>query len=63
MARPVPRRNHYFTSAGNAWRRLDCLRLFGDLHRQAGDFETARTCYERGLAVAREADTPLDITR
>lgn len=53
----------YFTSAGNAWRRLDCLRLFGDLHRQAGDLETARHCYERGLAVAREADTPLDISR
>lgn len=53
----------YFTSAGNAWRRLDCLRLFGDLHRQAGDVETARHCYERGLAVARQADTPLDISR
>ncbi len=53
----------YFTSAGNAWRRLDCLRLFGDLHRRAGDLETARHCYERGLAVARETDTPLDISR
>lgn len=53
----------YFTSVGNAWRRLACLRLFGDLHRRAGDLETARHCYERGLAVAREADTPLDISR
>lgn len=53
----------YFTSAGNAWRRLDCLRLFGDLHRRSGDVDTARHCYERGLQVAREADTPLDISR
>lgn len=53
----------YFTGVGNTWRRVECLRLIGDLHRGAGEAETARQCYVRGLALARGADTPVDATR
>lgn len=53
----------YFTGAGNHWRRMECLRLFGDLNRATGDVETARQCYVQAMRVAREAETPLDVSR
>ena len=53
----------YFTGVGNAWRRVECFRLIGDLHRGAGDRETARQCYARGVALARGTDTPVDASR
>lgn len=53
----------YFTGAGNPWRRMDCLRLFGDLYRRLGEATTARACYEAALEVARSVDTPEDEAR
>jgi tetratricopeptide (TPR) repeat protein len=53
----------YFTGAGNPWRRMDCLRLFGDLYQRIGEVSTARACYESALQVARSVDTPRDEAR
>lgn len=53
----------YFTGSGNDWRRMDCLRLFGDLYARAGDPTTARACYEAALEVAHSTDTPADEAR
>lgn len=53
----------YFTGVDNGWRRMECLRLFGDLNRAVGDAEVARQCYERALEIARAAGSPHDVTR
>lgn len=53
----------YFTGVENAWRRMECLRLFGDLNRGLGDQEVALHCYERALNVARETSSPRDVER
>ena len=47
----------YFTGVGNQWRRIECLRLFGDLHRAEDDSESAWQCYSRALDLARETET------
>lgn len=51
----------YFTGVGNQWRRIECLRLFGDLHRAEEDSESARQCYARALDLARETETPDEV--
>lgn len=53
----------YFAGVGNDWRRMDCLRLFGDLHAALGELATARHCYERALELARANDTPREVAR
>jgi hypothetical protein len=49
--------------AGNRWRRVECLRLLGDINRRDGQVETARRCYAQGLELARELGVHLEITR
>lgn len=51
----------YFTGVGNQWRRIECLRLFGDLHRAEQDSESALQCYARALELARETETPDEV--
>ena len=53
----------YFDMAGNRWRRVECLRLLGDINRRQGDLETADRCYTQGLALARDLGVQLEIIR
>ena len=53
----------YFDMAGNRWRRVECLRLLGDINHRDGQAETARRCYEQGLDLARELGVQLEVTR
>ena len=53
----------YFEMAGNRWRRVECLRLLGDINRRDGQMEIARRCYAQGLELARELGVQLEITR
>jgi tetratricopeptide (TPR) repeat protein len=53
----------YFDMAGNRWRRVECLRLLGDINRRDGQYEVAHRCYTQGLALARELGVQLEISR
>ena len=53
----------YFDMAGNRWRRVECLRLLGDINQRDGQPEIARRCYEQGLELARSLSVQLEITR
>jgi tetratricopeptide (TPR) repeat protein len=53
----------YFDMAGNRWRRVECLRLLGDINRRDGQYEVAHRCYAQGLALARELGVQLEISR
>jgi tetratricopeptide (TPR) repeat protein len=53
----------YFDMAGNRWRRVECLRLLGDINRRDGQHEVAHRCYTQGLALARELGVQLEISR
>jgi tetratricopeptide (TPR) repeat protein len=53
----------YFDMAGNRWRRVECLRLLGDINRRDGQYEVAHRCYSQGLALARELGVQLEISR
>jgi tetratricopeptide (TPR) repeat protein len=53
----------YFDMAGNRWRRVECLRLLGDINRRDQQLETAQRCYAQGLELARELGVHLEITR
>lgn len=44
----------YFTVAGNHWRRVECLRLFGDMRLRQRDAATAERAYRNGLELARQ---------
>ena len=48
----------FFTSSGNDWRRVECLRLLGDVLTRRGDRGTAAACWRQGLAVARRIGAP-----
>ena len=53
----------YFDMAGNRWRRVECLRLLGDINRQSGQHEIAHRCYRQALRVARELGVQVETTR
>lgn len=50
----------YFATSGNEWRRVECLRLLGDLLRRRGEEETAQRCWRQGLDVARRIGARLE---
>lgn len=50
----------YFATSGNEWRRVECLRLLGDLLRRRGEDETSRRCWQQGLDVARRIGARLE---
>lgn len=50
----------YFVAAGNRWREVECLRLMGAIHERRGDGASARRCYQRGLHLAEEVETPVE---
>lgn len=44
----------FFATASNAWRRVECLRLIGDIHHGRGDHASAAACWEQAKALAGE---------
>lgn len=46
--------HEYFVSAGNTWRRVECLRILGDIAAADGDRESAGALYDEALRLARE---------
>ena len=44
----------HFTAAGNSWRRVECLRLLGDIRRDRGEPAAAAALYDDALTVATE---------
>ncbi|MGH7717541.1 MAG: tetratricopeptide repeat protein [Gemmatimonadaceae bacterium] len=44
----------YFTIEGNTWRRVECLRVVGDIAQRRGQREAALRCYQQGLRLAGE---------
>jgi tetratricopeptide (TPR) repeat protein len=51
----------YFTACGNGWRQIECLRLVGSIHEQAGDSQSAVRCYERALSLAEEVESDVEV--
>jgi tetratricopeptide (TPR) repeat protein len=44
----------YFTTAGNRWREIECLRRIGTINERCGDVADAERCYDRALRLAEE---------
>jgi tetratricopeptide (TPR) repeat protein len=53
----------FFDMAGNRWRRVECLRLLGDINRRDADADTAARCYRQGLELARTLGVQVEIAR
>jgi tetratricopeptide (TPR) repeat protein len=53
----------YFDMVGNRWRRVECLRLLGDINLRDDQRDVAMRCYAQGLELARELGIHLEITR
>lgn len=53
----------HFSGVGNDWRRVECLRLQGDLHAAQGDATSARRCYQRALELAGQLGARLEAER
>ena len=50
----------FFATNGNEWRRVECLRLLGDLLQRRGEGTTAVRCWQQGLDVARRIGARLE---
>jgi len=50
----------YFTVAGNHWRRVECLRLFGDIRLRQRDVRMAERAYRLGLDLAQRIGARLE---
>lgn len=53
----------YYVTARNTWRRVECLRVLGDINVQLGNRATARRCLEQGLRLAREIGARNEVER
>ena len=51
----------FFAMNGNTWRRVEALKLLGDIHVRRGDAQTGVACYRQGLALARQIGTRPEI--
>lgn len=51
----------YFALSGNKWRRVECLRLLGDIAAKRDDPDTARQFFADGLALADEIGAAADV--
>jgi tetratricopeptide (TPR) repeat protein len=45
---------NYFTEAGNMWRKVECLRVCGDIAVKRGDRQSALDTYQKALDIARD---------
>ncbi|MBW3554187.1 MAG: tetratricopeptide repeat protein [Gemmatimonadetes bacterium] len=61
--RPASEAMGYFAGVGNEWRRIECLRVFGDIHRSGADRRSAEACYQRGLELAHGLGAQVEIER
>jgi tetratricopeptide (TPR) repeat protein len=52
----------YFITTGNKWRRVECLRLLGDIAATRGESDVATRFFEEGLAMAEEIGASADVT-
>jgi tetratricopeptide (TPR) repeat protein len=52
----------YFSTSGNRWREIECLRLIGSINERLGDYQDAVRCYERALNIAMDIGAQQDIT-
>jgi predicted negative regulator of RcsB-dependent stress response len=50
----------HFTAAGNQWRRIDCLRLLGDLNARTQKVDIAQRFYTAALRVAEEIGAKIE---
>lgn len=53
----------FFTKVKNAWRRVECFRVMGDVMAERGKREVARRSYRRGLEEAREIDAAVEVRK
>lgn len=53
----------YFAHIGNRWLQIDCLRQLGDIHARDHNPETARRCYEEGLAIAKQIGASVEVSK
>jgi tetratricopeptide (TPR) repeat protein len=51
----------YFSATGNKWRRVECLRLLGDIAATRGERDTATQFFSEGLALAEEIGASADV--
>jgi tetratricopeptide (TPR) repeat protein len=51
----------FYAMAGNTWRRVETLKLLGDIHARHGDHDTAVACWRQGLSLAREVGARVEI--
>ena len=51
----------YFTTSGNRWREIECLRLIGMINEQLGDCDHSTRCYERALRLAEQIGARQDV--
>lgn len=52
-----------FTSGRSEWRRVEALRVLGDIRRALGDDAEADHCYRRAIDLARRIHTPAEVER
>lgn len=53
----------YFSGVGNDWRRVECLRLHGDLHMADSDPDSAVRCFTRALELAEPIGATIEMER
>ncbi|MFN2565562.1 MAG: tetratricopeptide repeat protein [Gemmatimonadaceae bacterium] len=51
----------YFTTSGNRWREVECLRIIGAINERLGGVTDAVRCYERALCLAAELGAQQDV--
>jgi tetratricopeptide (TPR) repeat protein len=51
----------FYTSSGDSWRRIESLRLLGDIHARRDDVRTTVACYDQALALARDIGARVEI--
>lgn len=52
----------HFTATGNAWRRVEGLRVLGDIARQRGDLAAAEARYVEAQAIARSIGAHIELS-
>ncbi|MBI4544263.1 MAG: tetratricopeptide repeat protein [Gemmatimonadetes bacterium] len=53
----------HFTSVSNGWRRVECLRLLGEIHIRREDRPTALRCLRQGLELAQQIGARVEISQ
>jgi len=51
----------FYSMSGNIWRRIETLKLLGDVYVRRVDVETAVACYRQGLQLARSIGARLEV--